>query len=68
VLGREFEFTVHGRNGEVRRNTLPPVEVRFVDGTEVAETFRRDGTKMSKEKKPGMAHLYFNSCSTLATR
>ena len=68
VLGREVEFTVHGRNGEVRKNTLPPVEVRFPDGAEVADTFKKDGTKMSKERKPGVAHLYFNSCTTLATR
>ncbi len=68
VLKREVGFTVHGRNGEIRRNTLPPVEVKFTDGAEVAEEFRRNGGKMSKEKQPGVAHLYFNSCTTLATR
>lgn len=68
VLGNEAAFTVHGRNGEVKRNVLPPVEIRFPDGAEVAETFRKEGTKMSKEKRPGVAHLYFNSCTTLATR
>ncbi len=68
VLKREVGFTVHGRNGEVRRNTLPPVEVKFTDGAEVAEEFRRGGSKLSKERQPGVAHLYFNSCTTLATR
>ena len=24
VLGGEYEFTVHGRNGEIRKGTLPP--------------------------------------------
>jgi len=38
VLGREFEFSVHCRNGEVKRGTLPPVEVRLV------EAFRKDGS------------------------
>jgi len=59
---------VHGRNGEIKRNTLPPVEVKFKDGAEVADAFKKDGTKFSKERKPGVAHLYFNSCTTLATR
>ncbi len=68
VLGREVNFTVHGRNGEVRRNTLPPVEVKFGDGPEIAEEFRQKGSKMSKERQPGVAHLYFNACTTLATR
>ena len=68
VLGKEVGFSVHGRNGVVRRNTLPPVEIRFLEGAEVAELFRRDGSKMSKEKKQGVAHLYFNSFTTLATR
>jgi hypothetical protein len=44
VLGREFEFSVHGRNGEVKRGTLPPVEVRFVEGADSAEAFRKDGS------------------------
>jgi hypothetical protein len=43
-LGREFEFAVHGRNGEVKRGTLPPVEVRFVEGADSAEAFRKDGS------------------------
>jgi hypothetical protein len=68
VLKREVQFTVHGRNGEVKNQTLPPVEVRFADGAEVAETFRRDGSRMSRDKKPGVSHLYFNACTTLATR
>ncbi len=68
VLGREVGYTLHGRNGEVRKNTLPPVEIRFTDGAEVAEEFRKTGGKMSKERQPGVSHLYFNSCTTLATR
>ncbi len=68
VLKRDVEFSVHGRNGEVRNQTLPPVEIKFSGGAEVAETFRRDGSKMSRDKKPGAAHLYFNACTTLATR
>lgn len=68
VLGREVEFSVHGRNGDVRKQTLPPVEVRFKDGAEVAEEFRREGAKMSKERRPGVSHLYFNACTTVATR
>ncbi len=68
VLGREVTFSVHGRNGVVKKNTLPPVEIRFMDGAEIAEEFRKEGSKMSKEKKQGVAHLYFNSFTTLATR
>jgi hypothetical protein len=68
VLHKEVEFSVHGRNGEVRNQTLPPVEIRFADGPEVADAFRREGSRMSRDKKPGVAHLYFNACTTLATR
>ena len=68
VLNREEEFTVHGRNGVIRNQTLPPVEIRFSGGADVAESFRRDGSRMSRDKKPGAAHLYFNACTTLATR
>jgi hypothetical protein len=68
VLGREVMFTVHGRNGELRNQTLPPVEIRFSDGAEVADTFRREGSRMSRDKKPNVSHLYFNACTTLATR
>lgn len=69
VLGRDdVASTVHGRNGDVKKNTLPPVEIRFIEGPLVAETFIKDGSKMSKERKPGVSHLYFNSYTTLATR
>ena len=68
VLGRHVDFTVHGRNGEMRGASLPPVEIRFVGGADIAEEFRKEGARMSKERRPGVSHLYFNSCTTLATR
>jgi hypothetical protein len=68
VLGRDVGFTVHGRGGELKGKSLPPVEIRFVDGAEVADQFRREGAKMSRERRPGVSHLYFNPCTTLATR
>lgn len=67
VLKRKVSFSCVGRSGEVRRGTLPPVEVIFTD-SDVADEFRKEGSRLSKAKQEGVAHLYFNACVTLATR
>jgi len=67
LLKRKVAYSCIGRSGEIRRGTLPPVEVVFTD-SDVAEEFRREGSRLSKAKQEGVAHLYFNSCVTLATR
>lgn len=56
-----------GQNGEIKGSALPPVEVIFGD-VDVAEEFRTKGATMSKAKKEGVSHLYFNACLTLSTR
>lgn len=67
VLRKKVAFSCVGRSGEVRRGTLPPVEVIFTD-SDTADEFRKEGSRLSKAKQEGVAHLYFNACVTLATR
>jgi len=67
VLNRGVGYSVVGRAGDVRRGILPPVEVIF-ETPDIAEEFRREGTRLAKMKKEGVSHLYFNSCLTLSTR
>lgn len=52
---------------EVSSGTLPPVEIVFVD-SDVADEFRKEGSRLSRLKQEGVSHLYFNSCVTLATQ
>jgi hypothetical protein len=67
VLDRSVVYSVTGRGGELRGTTLPPVEITFAD-VDVADEFRLKGSTMSKVKKEGVSHLYFNACLTLSTR
>ncbi len=48
-------------------SSLPPVEIIFAD-VDTADEFRTKGASMSKAKKEGVSHLYFNACLTLSTR
>ncbi len=67
VLERDVVYSVVGRGGTVRGASLPPVEVIFAD-VDTAEEFRTKGSTLSKAKKEGVSHLYFNACLTLSTR
>lgn len=67
VLGRGVPYSVVGRGGELRGTSLPPVEIIFAD-VDTAEEFRTKGSSMSKAKREGVSHLYFNACLTLSTR
>ena len=67
VLGRSVIYSVVGRSGDLKGSSLPPVEVIFAEA-DTAEEFRLKGATMSKAKKEGVSHLYFNASLTLSTR
>jgi hypothetical protein len=60
-------YSVVGRSGILKGTSLPPVEVIFAE-VDVADEFRLKGAALSKSKKEGVSHLYFNACLTLSTR
>ncbi len=67
VLDRGVVYSVVGRGGDLKGNSLPPVEVIFAD-VDTADDFRLKGAALSKAKTEGVSHLYFNACLTLSTR
>jgi hypothetical protein len=67
LLGQDKEFELFTRRGQVKRGTLPPVEIDLKD-TQLAIKFRTEGARLSRAKQPGFASLFFNPTVTLATR
>lgn len=67
VMGSDVPFELYTRRGAVRGHVLPPCEMDFKDPS-VASRFRSEAARLSRAKHEGLAHLYFNTCITLATR
>jgi hypothetical protein len=67
LVGPETQFDLYPRRGQIKKGTLPPLEVDL-KVPQLALKFRTEGARLSRAKQTGYAGLFFNPTLTLATR